>query len=249
MKEKTKNTVIFGKHPVVDAIQSGKPFEKVLLQNTSRSELFREMKALCKKFNIPLQVVPKEKLNRITSANHQGIIGLIAPVTFQKLDDILPWIYEKGETPLLLVLDGITDVRNFGSIARSAEVFGVHAIVFEARGNAQINADAIKTSAGALLKIPLCREKSILQAIESLQMNGVEIFASDLRAKTPITDLDLTVPTAIIIGSEGRGVSPKVIKATDHSFIIPQVGETDSLNVSVASGIILYETQRQRKNR
>ncbi|HFB99304.1 MAG TPA: 23S rRNA (guanosine(2251)-2'-O)-methyltransferase RlmB [Phaeodactylibacter sp.] len=241
-----KKSLIIGKHPVIDAIQTGTSFDKIFLQQGTRGEFEKELRHLTKQFNIPVQIVPREKMNRLSSANHQGVVGLIALIPFYKLEDLLPTIYEKSETPLILVLDGVTDIRNIGAIARTAECSGVHAIVIQKKGAAQINAEAIKSSAGALTKIPICREQSLSGAIDILEMSGISIFASSLGAKKMVFDCDFTQPTAIVMGSEGRGVHREILKRIDNQFIIPQKGTTDSFNVSVATGMILYEITRQR---
>jgi len=241
-----KNTLIYGRHPVLDAIDSGTLFDKLILQNGVQREFEIKVKQLSKRLNIPLQIVPKERLNKIVGGNHQGIVGFLSLVTYYNLEDVLPAIYEKSETPLLLLLDGVTDVRNFGAIARSAEICGAQALVIPKKGSAQINSESLKTSAGALSKLMVCRETSLTSAIETLQLSGVQVIASDLQAKKIVYDLDLTVPMAIVIGSEGKGVSSAVLQKVDQRFIIPQKGTTDSFNVSVAAGIILYEVMRQR---
>ncbi len=244
--KKNKDKLIYGRHPVLEALQSGTPMDKLLLQQGIRGDFERDMRHWSRRHNIPLQVAPKERLNRITSGNHQGIIGFLSLLTYHRLEDVLPMIYEQSESPLLVLLDGVTDVRNFGAIARSAECCGAHAIVIAKKGAAQINAEAIKSSAGALNIIPVCREQSLIKAIEDLQLAGVTVLASSLRATQPIGELDLTGPVALVVGAEGEGVSRPVLQQVDQSFIIPQKGKTDSFNVSVASGIMLYEVLRQR---
>ncbi len=246
MKENYKNEMIFGRHPILDALKNGVAFERILLQKGLRGEIESEIRKLSAKNNVALQIVPKEKLNRTTSKNHQGIIGYLALIKYYQIEDIIPHIYEKGETPLILLLDQISDVRNFGAIARSAELLGVHAIVIGMKGSAKINGEAIKTSAGALLSIPVCKTKSIISVIELLKLNGIQIVTSSLEAKNKLPMIDFTTGTAIIIGSEGFGVSSSIVESSDDLFIIPQLGETDSFNVSVATGIILYEAVRQR---
>ena len=241
------NNQVFGRHPVIEAINSGKTIDKVLLQQDVAGEMAREIRKLCKEKFIPLQMVPKERLNRFVRGNHQGVMCWISLIEYQSLEDILPTIYEKSEVPLILLLDGVTDVRNFGAIARSAEVLGAHAIVIPRKKSAQITPDAIKTSAGALLEIPVCREPSIIAAMEFLQKSGVQIYASDLKSRWEMKDVDFSVPCALIIGAEDRGVSRSLLQIVDKTFIIPQVGKTDSLNVSVATGIMLYEAMSQRK--
>lgn len=243
---KSKQSLVYGRHPVVDAINTGTPMDKIFLQQGTRGDFEREIRQLCKKFNIPLQILPKERLSRFTKANHQGIVGMLSLTNYYRLEDVLPMIYEKSETPLIVLLDGVTDVRNFGAIARSAECCGAHALVVPKKGSAQINAAALKTSAGALTNIPVCRETSLVAAIEYLKLSGIKVLASDLKATKKIFDLDLKVPVALVVGSEGEGVSSKILKEVDQNFIIPQKGLTDSFNVSVATGIILYEVLRQR---
>lgn len=238
--------MIYGRHPVMDALHSGTPMDKLILQQGVRGDFERDIRKLSKKFNIPLQVVPKERMKRLTSGNHQGIIGFLSLLTYYRVEDILPMVYEKSESPLLLLLDGVTDVRNFGAIARSAECCGVHALVIPKKGAAQINAEALKASAGALSVIPVCRESSLITAIEHLQMAGVQVFASDLQATRHISDIDFRGPVALVVGSEGEGVSRAVLAKVEETFLIPQKGSTDSFNVSVASGIMLYEVMRQR---
>lgn len=245
MKAQNKS-MIFGRHPVVDAIKTGTPFDKLILQQGTRGEFEKEIRKLSKQFNIPLQYAPKERIGKMVRGNHQGIIGFLSLINYYRLEDVLPMIYEKSETPIIVLLDGVTDIRNFGAIARSAEVCGVHALVIPQKGNAQINADAIKTSAGALTKIPICRETSILAAVEYLQLSGIQVMASDLQGEKKVDEIDWKLPSAMVIGSEGDGVSKHVLRKVNEKFIIPQVGTTDSFNVSVAAGIMLYECLRQR---
>ncbi len=244
---KEENTLIYGRHPVADAIRSGKPFEKVMMQQGLRGEAEIEIRKLSKEYNIPLSIVPREKLSKMANGgNHQGILGFLPLIEYQKLEDILPFVFEKGETPLLILLDNVTDVRNFGAIARSAEVMGVHAIVVPQNGGALLNADAMKASAGALSRLPVCREKTLSAVLDYLAQSGVRVVASDLGAKNKVFDVDFTFPTAILMGSEGEGVNRALLRRADETFIIPQMGTTDSLNVSVATGVILYEVLRQR---
>lgn len=244
--ENYKDKFIFGKHPVLDAIESGQSIDKVWVQIGSAGDFFAEIKGVCKRYGIPMQMVPKEKLNKITRGNHQGVIAFASMIPYYKLEDVLPSIYEKEEMPLILVLDAITDVRNFGAICRSAEIFGANAIVIGKKNTARINAEAMKTSAGALAKIPICREQNIMSAVEYLQLSGVSVVSSDLKATKSISEITFKDPIAILIGSEGRGVHYTLSAKANETFIIPQRGTTDSLNVSVATGIILYEAARQR---
>ncbi|MBK7409374.1 MAG: 23S rRNA (guanosine(2251)-2'-O)-methyltransferase RlmB [Saprospirales bacterium] len=243
----TSSNLIFGRHPVVEAIEGGQTIEKVLLQQGTRGELEKTLRHLCKAKGIPLQYVPKEKLDYLVKGgNHQGLAALITPIPYQDLDQLLASLPAKGESALLILLDGVTDVRNFGAIARSAEICGAHALVIPQQGGAAINADAIKTSAGALTRIPVCRESSILTAIDLIKSYDIQILASSLENSQLIYEIDLKKPTAIILGSEGKGIQPPLLRAADQRIRIPQVGETESFNVSVAAGIMLYEAVRQR---
>ncbi|MEM8906449.1 MAG: 23S rRNA (guanosine(2251)-2'-O)-methyltransferase RlmB [Bacteroidota bacterium] len=241
-----KKSMIIGRHPVVEAIKTGQAMDKLILQQGVRGDFEKEIRWLSKRYTIPLQVVPKERMNKFTRANHQGIIGLLSLLPYYRLEDLLPTIYEQSAVPLILLLDGITDVRNFGAIARSAECCGVHGIVIPKKGAAQINAEAIKTSAGALTKIPICRENSLSAAIDFLILSGIQVLATDLTASQAIQETDFTLPTAIVLGAEGEGVSPAILQTVAQNIIIPQVGTSNSFNVSVAAGIILYEVLRQR---
>lgn len=239
--------MIFGRHPVVEAVHAGQSIDKIMLLQSIKGDFEKEIRQLSRANNIALQYVPKEKLNKLTKSNHQGIVALVAAIQYQSIEVLLPFLFKKTATPLLLILDGITDVRNVGAIARTAEVLGVDAIILPKQGGAMINADAIKTSAGALNSLPVCRESSLLKTLGFLQNSNIQIFASNLEAEQELDQMDLNVPAAIILGAEGRGIHKTLLKAADHHFVIPQVGKTDSLNVSVANGIILYEVMQQRK--
>lgn len=239
--------LIYGRHPVLDAIRSGQAIEKLMLQQGTRGDFEKELRQLSRAHRIPVQVVPKERLNRLVRGNHQGIVGLLAPIRYYRLEDLLPVIYERSQIPLLVLLDGITDVRNLGAIARSAELCGAQALVVPRKNSAQVNAEAIKTSAGALTKLPVCRESSLLAAAETLRLSGIRLLVSDLQATRPLYELDLTEPLALVVGAEGRGVSSALRRVADVTFRIPQRGTTDSFNVSVATGIMLYEVMRQRE--
>jgi len=241
------NQLVFGTRAVIEAIRSGKEIESLYIQRGIGGELLNELKGLLHEYNIIAQQVPVEKLNRITMKNHQGVIAFISPITYQRVEDIIPAVYERGEVPLLLVLDSITDVRNMGAIARTAECGGVHAIVVPAKGSAQVNPDAIKTSAGALYKIPVCRHNDFMQTIRFLQESGLQIVCCTEKTQEFIYKPDYTMPTAIVMGSEEDGVRNEIIRIADHLAKIPMYGEIESLNVSVATGVILYEAIRQRR--
>ena len=242
-----RNQLVFGTRAVIEAIRSGKEIESLYIQRGIGGELLNELKGLLHEYNIIAQQVPVEKLNRITMKNHQGVIAFISPITYQRVEDIIPAVYERGEVPLVLVLDSITDVRNMGAIARTAECGGVHAIVVPAKGSAQVNPDAIKTSAGALYKIPVCRHNDFMQTIRFLQESGLQIVCCTEKTQEFIYKPDYTMPTAIVMGSEEDGVRNEIIRIADHLAKIPMYGEIESLNVSVATGVILYEAIRQRR--
>lgn len=245
-EKRESNHQVYGIRAVMEAIESGKEIESLFIQRGLSGHLLNELKQLIKAYNISYQQVPVEKLNRITRKNHQGVIAVISPIIYQRIEDVLPIIYEKGEVPLLLMLDGITDVRNLGAIARSAECSGVHAIIVPKKGSAEINPDTIKTSAGALYKIDVCREESLSKTIRFLQDSGVRVVVCTEKTQDLIYSVDFTAPTAIIMGSEDVGVSDDLIRISDNLAKIPMFGEIGSLNVSVASGIVLYEVVRQR---
>jgi len=240
------NQMVFGIRAVVEAIRSGKEIESLYLQRGAGGGLLNELRALMVEYNITAQMVPVEKLNRLTMKNHQGVVAYISPITYQKVEDIIPQIFEKGEVPLILVLDAITDVRNMGAIARTAECAGVHAIVIPAKGSAQINPDAIKTSAGALYKIPVCRHDNFMQTVKLLQESGLQLVCCTEKTTENIYKPDYTAPTAIIMGSEEDGIRNEIIRIADHLAKIPMFGEIESLNVSVSTAVIVYEAIRQR---
>ena len=238
---------ICGVHPIIEAIRSGKEIEKIYFQKNIGNKPIGELTDAIKEFNIPFQFVPLEKLNHIVkSTNHQGVVAMLSPINYQNIEDIVPTIFESGEIPLILILDRITDVRNLGAVARSAECSGVHAILIPSRGSGQINSDAIKSSAGAIFNIPICRSENLKTAIEELKASGLRIVACTEKTDTIIYKNDFTVPTAVILGSEEDGISEEYLKMCDIKTKIPLFGNTESLNVSVAAGIVLYEVIRQR---
>lgn len=245
-RPKENNEFIFGIRAVIEAIKAGRDIESIYLQRSLNGELIVELKGHLKNLDIPVHNVPVEKLNRMTQKNHQGVIAVISSITFQKIEDIIPAIYEKGETPLILILDGITDVRNMGAIARTAACTGVHAIVVPTKNSAQINADAIKTSAGALFTIPVCRHANLHKTALFLQECGLQIVACTEKTSDLIYVPDYTVPTAIVMGAEDEGISNDIMRMANHLAKIPMFGEIGSLNVSVSTGVILYEAIRQR---
>lgn len=243
---KENDQLIYGIRPVMEAIQAGKEVDRMFICRGAKGELMGELKELLKEKNIPYTEVPIEKLHRITRNNHQDVVCYISSITYHSIADIVPFVFERGETPLILVLDRITDVRNFGAIARTAECSGVHAIVIPSRGAAQVTADAIKTSAGALSKIPVCRETNLRKTIEYLQGSGIRVVAASEKGSNDYFKSDFSGPLAIIMGSEEDGVSNELIRSADELVKIPLAGTISSLNVSVACGVILYEAIRQR---
>jgi len=246
MKEKE---MIFGIRAVIEAIEAGKDIDKVMVKWELSGDLFMELLQLVRTYEIPMQKVPVERIDRFTRKNHQGVIAFTSAVTYQRLEHIVPLLYEEGKTPLILVLDGLTDVRNFGAIARTCEVAGVDAIVIPERGSVTVNADAIKTSAGALHTIPVCREQSLKEAIVFLRNSGIKVVAATEKAASYYTESDFTVPVAIVMGAEDMGVAADNLRVSDELVRIPQIGTIQSLNVSVAAGVLIYEVVRQRGER
>lgn len=241
-----KSDYIFGLRAIMEAIDSGKSIDKILLRRDLGGDLAKELIEKIKGLDIVVQRVPAEKLNRITMKNHQGAIAILSPVGYQRLDNIIPLLYEEGKTPLILVLDGITDARNFGAIARSADCAAVDAIVIPERGSASATSDAVKASAGALFYVPVCRERDTLTAVKKLKENGYLIVGASEKGKKSYVDIDYTVPVAIVMGAEDTGISTDVLRQCDELGAIPILGNIGSLNVSVAAGIMLYEAVRQR---
>lgn len=244
MKSKTEN--IFGIRACIEAIKANKEIDKVLLKKGSRGDLFYELFDLIKEKNIPFQYVPIQKLNRITQKNHQGVIAFISSIEYQNIENILPQLYEQAKVPLLLVLDKVTDVRNFGAIARTAECAGVNAIIIPLKGSALINSDAVKTSAGALHTMPVCRVGSLKETIVFLKQSGIQIVAANEKSDKYYYDVDFKLPSAIVMGAEDKGISNDILNLSDKIVKIPIVGNIESLNVSVATSIIVYEAVKQR---
>lgn len=243
-----KNTLIIGRKAIIDAMQSGKYLERIYMQATVHGEVIDEIKKLAEKHLVPINKVPVEKLNSFNISNHEGCVAVISKIQYQDLQDVISFTVEKGETPLLLILDGITDIRNIGAIARSAFCFGVHAIIIPDKGVGALNEDAILTSAGALEKLAICRVNSLMKTVDDLHMNGIKVFASEMKASRKIYDLHFEEPCAIVMGGEEHGVYPALMKICDEQFQIPMIGDFESLNVSVATGVILYEAMKQRTN-
>lgn len=244
-KRSPRNQFIYGVHPVEEALLSGTSIEKIFIQKGIQKEGITQLLQSARQQEIPVSFVPIERLNRL-HRNHQGIAAVVSTVQFYKTDDILAQAYGRGEFPLLLIADRITDVRNFGAMARTALCCGVHAIIIPQTDTAALNAEAVKSSAGALNSMPVCREKNLVQLVKQLKLNGIQVIASEMKGSKYIYDADLKIPTAIIMGSEGEGIAGELLRLADEIVRIPMAGKFDSLNVSVATGMILYEATRQR---
>jgi 23S rRNA (guanosine2251-2'-O)-methyltransferase len=242
----SKKNIIAGRNPVVESLKQQAGIDKILLFKNASGDVINDIRKLAKEQNIPIQYVPNEKLNSLTNINHQGIIAFRSSVQYQDLQSVIDWVNDKGETTLFLMLDSITDVRNIGAIARSAVCCGAHAIIIPEKGVGALNEDAVKSSAGALEQLNICRVNSLLKAVDDLHLNGIKIFTSEMNAKKKLYELNLTEPCCIVMGNEEKGIQTYLSKAADAHFSIPMKGEFDSLNVSVAAGIILYEAMKQR---
>lgn len=242
----SKKNIIAGRNPVIEALRAGQQVDKILLFKNASGEAVNKIRQLAKDAAVPVQYVPNEKLNAITNTQHQGVIAFKTAVVYQSLQDVISFVNERGQVPLFLILDGVTDVRNIGAIARSAVCCGAQAIIIPDKGVGALNEDAVKTSAGALEQIHICRVNSLMKAVDELHLNGIRVFASEMTAKTKVFDLPMTEPCAIVMGGEEHGVFPALMKICDDSFRIPMASEFESLNVSVACGMILYEAMKQR---
>lgn len=232
---------------MIDALQTGMQLDKIYLDTKVIGDEILQIKKLASQNAVPISYVPVAKLNAFNVTNHQGIVAQIAKVQYQDLQDTISFITENGEVPLFLILDGITDIRNIGGIARTAYCTGVHAIIIPDKGVGALNEDAILTSAGALEKIAVCRVNSLMKAVDELHLNGIRVYATEMKAEKNFSDVDFTAPTAIVMGSEEKGVYPALLKICDEKIKIPMAGRFESFNVSVATGIILYETMKQRE--
>ena len=246
MHNTEEKNYIFGIRAIIEAVEAGKTIDKLFIQKGLHNDLFAELWKLVREKRINYKHVPLEKINRLTRKNHQGVFAFISPIDFHNIEDVIPKLYEEGKNPLVLVLDRITDVRNFGAIARTAECAGVDTILIPEQNAAAINADAIKTSAGALHKVTVCRTWNLKLALQFMKESGVQLIGCTEKTQDNMYKADYTTPTAIIIGSEEDGVSPEFLKMCDSRAKIPMNGKIASLNVSVATGVILYEALRQR---
>lgn len=242
-----KNNMIFGIHPLLEALEAGREIDKVMMRRGLRTEESARILALARERSVPVQFVPEERLGRLTQRQHQGVIAFISEIEYTPLEELVARVYEEGRAPFIVLLDGLTDVRNFGAIARTAECAGVDALVIPERGSVSVTADAVKTSAGALHRIPVCRVSSIAAAVGLLQSSGVRVVAASEKAEECYTETALQLPLGLVMGAEDHGVSTDVLRMADSITRIPQVGVIGSLNVSVAAGILIYEAVRQEQ--
>lgn len=245
---RSAKSIIYGRNPVLEALQNKKPIDRILMHHTISGENIGDIIRLAKEANVPIVRVPMEKLNAMVRGAHQGIIAYGAIVDYTPIQDVISHLYDQGKNPLLLLLDGITDVRNTGAIIRSAVCCGVDAIIFTEKNSAPLHEDMVKTSAGAMMQVTFCREKNVATVINALKLNGIKILSSDLQAKKSLLDIDFSEPTCIVMGAEEKGISRITQEECDETFIIPMSGDFDSFNVSVAAGIICFEAMKQRMN-
>jgi len=241
-----KSQLIIGRQPLIETIRSGHPVDKILLQRNTTGDSVAEIRQLAREHRIPVQVVPIEKLASLTRANHQGVVAFAGLVSYLDLQQVIDHTVGSGKVPLFVMLDGVTDVRNIGAIARSALCCGAQALIIPDKGTGALNEEAMKSSAGALEQIQVCRVDSLLKAVDTLHLNGIRVFTSEMKAPKRVFELSLADPCCIVMGSEDKGVQPYIRKAADEHFTIPMAGEFDSFNVSVAAGIILYEAMKSR---
>ena len=241
-----KSQLIIGRQPLIETIRSGHPVDKILLQRNTTGDSVDEIRQLAREHRIPVQVVPIEKLASLTRANHQGVVAFAGLVAYLDLQQVIDHTVGSGKVPLFVMLDGVTDVRNIGAIARSALCCGAQALIIPDKGTGALNEEAMKSSAGALEQIQVCRVDSLLKAVDTLHLNGIRVFTSEMKAPKRVFELSLADPCCIVMGSEDKGVQPYIRKAADEHFTIPMAGEFDSFNVSVAAGIILYEAMKSR---
>ncbi|MFZ1313234.1 MAG: 23S rRNA (guanosine(2251)-2'-O)-methyltransferase RlmB [Chitinophagaceae bacterium] len=241
-----KSSLVIGRNAVIEVLRTGQQLDRIYLDTRATGEDISEIKRLAVQNGVPVNYVPAAKLNSFNVTNHDGCVAQIAKVQYQNLQDVISLIIDNGEAPLLLILDGITDIRNIGGIARTALCCGVHAIIIPDKGVGALNEDAILTSAGALEQIAVCRVNSLMKAVDELHLNGIKVFASEMTAEKNVADCDYKTPCAIVMGSEEKGIYPALMKICDEKIKIPMARDFESLNVSVATGIILYEVMKQR---
>lgn len=245
-RSRSGSDMIYGIHPILEAIDAGKEIERIIIREGLTGEALPILTQTARQRGIPIQYVPAAWFARLGTRNHQGITASLSPITYQPIETLIPMLYEKGIDPLVIIADGITDVRNLGAIARTAECAGAHALIVPTKGSAQINADAVKTSAGALLHLPVARTENLVSTCHFLKESGLKIVAASERANSYYHNTTLHGPLALVLGDEEKGISQQIMEIADHSINIPLHGQVQSLNVSVAAGILLYEIERQR---
>lgn len=238
--------MIIGPDAIREAFASGKSLDRIYMQNTLHGPVADEIRKLAADKLVPINKVPVEKLNGFNVTGHNGMVAIISKVRYYDLQQVISFVVEKGEAPLFVILDGVTDIRNIGAIARTAYACGAHALIIPDKGVGALNEDAIATSAGALEQLAVCRVGSLMKTVDELHLNGILVYASEMTAEPVLKALDFTIPCAIVMGSEDKGITPALMKICDTSFRIPMPGNFESLNVSVATGMILYEAVRQR---
>jgi 23S rRNA (guanosine2251-2'-O)-methyltransferase len=241
-----KSSLIVGRQPLVESLQAGRPVDKILFQKGISGDSVQTIRELARQQNIPVQYVPQEKLHSLTRANHQGVVAFAALVRYLDLQQVIDHVVSSGQIPLFIILDGITDVRNIGAIARSALCCGAQALIIPDKGVGALNEEAMKSSAGALEQLNVCRVNSLMKAVDDLHLNGIKVLASEMTAQSMLHELELNEPLAVVMGGEEHGVYPALMRICDETFAIPMAGKFESFNVSVAAGIILYETMKQR---
>lgn len=241
-----KSNLIYGIRAVIEAVKAGEQMERVFIQKSLKGDLYKELMASLHQTKIPISKVPVERINKFTRKNHQGVVGITSPIEYQSVENLVPVLFEQGKNPLLLILDEITDVRNFGAIARTAEGLGVDGIIIPVKGGAQVNEDAVKTSAGAFNYITVCREEDIKAVVVFLQQSGIKVVACSEKTDITMQEIDFTAPLALIMGAEERGINAALLELADAVGKIKMTGKIESFNVSVAAGMALYEIQRQR---
>ena len=241
-----KSSLIIGRQPLIESLQSGRPIDKILFQKGVSGDAIHSIRELAKQNNVPVQYVPAEKLNSISRANNQRVIAFAALVQYMDLQQVIDHTVSRGEVPLFVMLDGVTDVRNIGAIARTAVCCGAQALILPDKGVGALNEEAMKSSAGALERIHVCRVNSLMKAVDELHLNGISVYASEMTAEKTLAQLEWKEPVAVVMGSEDKGVFPALMKICDQKFKIPMAGNFESLNVSVATGMILYEAMQQR---
>lgn len=241
-----KSSLVVGREAVIEAFKEGKHLDKIFLQATVHGPVIDEIRKLASEHMVPVSKVPVEKLNSFNVYNHEGCVAQLSRIAYQDLQQVISFVVDQGKAPLFLILDGITDIRNIGGIARSAYCFGVDAIIIPDKGVGSLNEDAVLTSAGALEKIAVCRVNSLMKAVDDLHLNGIKVYATVMKAEKAIADCAFTEPCAIVMGGEEHGIYPALIKICDEQVRIPMTGDFDSLNVSVSAGVVLYEVSKQR---